>query len=69
MTRRTFHRLLAAALLGGTTAMAAEPHARQGKSDRTTPVEGNTAFACDLYARLQKEPGNLFFSPYSISTA
>ena len=32
-------------------------------------VEGNTAFACDLYALLRTEPGNLFLSPYSISTA
>jgi serpin B len=31
-------------------------------------VEGNTAFALDLYARLGGAPGNLFFSPYSIST-
>src|SRR5580658_7537928 len=31
-------------------------------------VEGNTAFALDLYARLAGAPGNLFFSPYSIST-
>ena len=31
-------------------------------------VEGNTAFALDLYAQLQASPGNLFFSPYSIST-
>jgi serpin B len=30
-------------------------------------VSGNTAFACDLYARLQADPGNLFLSPYSIS--
>jgi len=33
-----------------------------------TVVEGNNAFACDLYARLKHGPGNLFFSPYSIST-
>ncbi len=32
-------------------------------------VEGNTAFALDLYGRLKSNPGNLFFSPYSISTA
>jgi serpin B len=32
-------------------------------------VAGNTRFACELYARLRGEPGNLFFSPYSISTA
>jgi serpin B len=31
-------------------------------------VGGNTAFALDLYARLKSTPGNLFFSPYSIST-
>jgi serine protease inhibitor len=32
-------------------------------------VEGNTAFALDLYQKLKEQPGNLFFSPYSISTA
>ena len=31
-------------------------------------VEGNTAFALDLYGQLKTSPGNLFFSPYSIST-
>jgi serpin B len=37
-------------------------------SDTKSLVEGNTAFALDLYARLSGAPGNLFFSPYSIST-
>ena len=32
-------------------------------------VAGNNAFAFDLYQELQSEKGNLFFSPYSISTA
>ncbi|HMO49764.1 MAG TPA: serpin family protein [Kiritimatiellia bacterium] len=32
-------------------------------------VDGNRAFACDLYRQLAKEDGNLFFSPYSISSA
>ncbi len=32
-------------------------------------VHCNTAFALDLYQQLRTEPGNLFFSPYSISTA
>ncbi len=32
-------------------------------------VAGNTAFALDLYARLRSRDGNLFLSPYSISTA
>ncbi|HWY76556.1 MAG TPA: serpin family protein [Verrucomicrobiae bacterium] len=31
-------------------------------------VEGNTAFAFDLYSRLKGTRGNLFFSPFSIST-
>ncbi len=32
-------------------------------------VEGNTRFAVDLYQQVSKDEGNLFFSPYSISTA
>jgi len=32
-------------------------------------VAGNTAFALDLYGKLAAEPGNLFLSPFSISTA
>lgn len=32
-------------------------------------VSGNTAFAIDLYQRLAEKPGNLFYSPYSISLA
>ncbi len=32
-------------------------------------VSGNAAFALDLYQRLAEKPGNLFYSPYSISLA
>ena len=32
-------------------------------------IRGNSAFAADLYGRLAAEGGNVFFSPYSISTA
>ena len=32
-------------------------------------VDGNTAFALDLYQKLKDRPGNLFFSPYSVSAA
>jgi serpin B len=39
------------------------------KPDQSALVEGNTAFALDLYARLRSQKGNLFFSPYSISAA
>lgn len=42
--------------------------ASSGPTDRKESlVEGNTAFAFDLYARLKGSPGNLFFSPFSIS--
>lgn len=34
-----------------------------------TVVQGNTEFALDLYHQLRTGEGNLFFSPYSISTA
>jgi serpin B len=32
-------------------------------------INANNQFALDLYSELKKEDGNLFFSPYSISTA
>ena len=39
------------------------------KTDTVTLVDGNTAFALDLYQVLKGEDGNLFYSPYSISAA
>lgn len=38
-------------------------------SEVSTIVQGNTAFACDLYRQLSNSDRNLFFSPYSISNA
>jgi serpin B len=38
-------------------------------SDLTELVNGNSAFAFDLYKALSAEEGNLFYSPYSISLA
>lgn len=37
--------------------------------DASAAVAANTAFAIDLYQQLKTQPGNLFFSPYSISSA
>jgi serpin B len=38
--------------------------------DESEVVKGNNEFATDLYARLSSsQPGNLFFSPYSVSSA
>jgi serpin B len=33
-----------------------------------TVVEGNTTFGVELYQKLKDRPGNLFFSPFNIST-
>jgi serine protease inhibitor len=57
-------RLSISLLISAGIAVAATAQTTQTKS----LVEGNTAFALDLYARLSETPGNLFFSPYSIST-
>jgi serpin B len=38
-------------------------------SDEALLVEGNSAFAFELYQALKREEGNLFYSPYSISLA
>ena len=38
-------------------------------ADAQTLVDGNNAFALDLYRRLSEKDGNIVFSPYSISTA
>lgn len=50
------------ALALGASAIGAQP-----SLDRQ--VAGNTAFAMDLYFQLRGQEGNLFFSPYSISSA
>ena len=39
------------------------------KTDKDSVVEGNHQFTFDLYSRVGKDDGNLFFSPFSISTA
>ena len=41
----------------------------QEKAKLDSVVAGNTAFAVDLYHQLRTAPGNLFFSPYSLSSA
>ena len=39
------------------------------ETDKQLVAAGNNEFAFDLYARLRSTEGNLFYSPYSISTA
>lgn len=38
-------------------------------TDKSTVVDGNTAFSFDLFQELKSEDGNIFYSPYSISLA
>ncbi len=47
----------------GTSSFASE------KTDKDSVVEGNHQFAFDLYSQVAEGDGNLFFSPFSISTA
>jgi serine protease inhibitor len=54
--------------------LAMTPPVRSQSSAKKDPdcaavVKGNNAFAVDLYQQLRTPDGNLFFSPYSISTA
>jgi serpin B len=55
------------AVFGSHAALAATPSSNP--ADQAVAVNGSNAFAVDLYAQLSKQPGNLFFSPESISTA
>jgi len=57
--------LLILAAVGNCCQAATAPTAQ----DMAKLAEGNNAFAADLYGRLEGKEGNLFYSPYSISTA
>lgn len=49
-------------------AKAVEPAAVPAE-DLKAVADGNQAFAFDLFAQLRQQPGNIFISPYSISSA
>ncbi len=61
------NRLLICLMLGAW--LPAVSFAETNDTDVDTVVTGNTAFALDLYGKLRSQEGNLFLSPYSISTA
>ena len=50
------------------TALISHPADTKAGNAIESLATGNTAFGLDLYARLKTADGNLFFSPYSIST-
>src|SRR5919199_433478 len=65
---------LSGTLMGLITTLSGSTLARElsihPQLKRASPVvKGNNAFALDLYRQLGNQPGNLFVSPYSLSTA
>lgn len=69
------YRLLAGTMvMAGVPAQAQEARTMDANSNQTNEAicragAANNAFGLDLFARLRDQEGNLFFSPYSISTA
>ena len=59
--------IIVAVLCITVSCMAVEPN--QPCQLKGSVVEGNNKFALELYQKLQCQQGNLFLSPYSISTA
>jgi len=61
--------VLAVVITAAADCRAADKAAASEKTNKKLIVTGNNKFALELYAKLRSEEGNLFFSPYSISTA
>jgi serpin B len=61
--------VLLTALIVSTSSCAMGSTAEKENMNTKIIVEGNNKFALELFAKLQNSKGNLFFSPYSISTA
>ena len=60
--------VVAAMIIAG--CVAAENETMNEEPDKQgMVVQGNNKFALELYTKLQSQDGNIFFSPYSISTA
>ena len=61
--------MLIVAAVAGSCGFAAEKAPKTAGTAERLVVEGNNMFALELYAKLRSQRGNLFVSPYSISTA
>lgn len=61
--------LLTVVMAIGCNSFASKPTETSLSKDARLAACGNNCFALQLYQKLQSEQGNLFFSPYSISTA
>ena len=61
--------ILLVTLMGLGLLLTAAQAADEPKTDKAAVVKGNTEFALELYHQLRTQEGNLFLSPYSISSA
>ena len=61
--------VLAAVMITAADCRAVDKTTAREKMNKQLIVTGNNKFALNLYAKLRSKEGNLFFSPYSISTA
>jgi serpin B len=68
MARRIGFSMVMVLLIAG-NGRAGEPKKANPDGDAAAVVWGDNSFAVDLYRRQRGGEGNLFFSPYSISTA
>jgi serpin B len=69
MTMHTVVPLLTVVMAMGCNSSAGKPTQTDLSDSARWVAGGNNRFAWQLYQGLQGRPGNLFFSPYSISTA
>ncbi len=61
--------ILLAAIMASANSLAMDNQTAKENMNKKIIVDGNNKFALELFAKLQSTKGNLFFSPYSISTA
>ena len=61
--------LIGALIVGAETLLAAGKPVKPATASVETVVEGNTRFALRMHQEFSSKEGNLFFSPYSISSA
>ncbi|HEY9610436.1 MAG TPA: serpin family protein [Allocoleopsis sp.] len=64
----SIHLKLETSLASEFPVITAQPTSKQ-TAEVEAVVKSNNVFALDLYRQLRNQPGNLFVSPYSISTA
>ena len=60
---------LACLAWAGISMLPEMPRPFESSPEIKSVVDANNTFALDLYQKLKDKPGNLFFSPYSISSA